>query len=410
MRRCRPMLLPVSTMALGAVFSAVCVAGGEGHRHAADAGSLSSSTSSETPWQLDVRLGYQDVRDPVIPGFLTYDTHIERAGVGVQHLDIGRSFAGSVAGVRTEGRLVLSYHQNEVDIHEAWIRQPIGESAYWQVGQLLADIGQLNALHQHDWTFNDTPLYQRALWGGQVSEGAGRLAWQSRLSERWFLESGASLMATEQQQTEKASGAGLVNLAFRYRSPGVNARFKTDYYQARVNRRGLSLFNQEGALHSHGTTATEYFDGISHHIVTSLQVQQRSMKGQITLEAEYQRRTDHGDLYSASGQTTDVTAQADLESWGSYVSVAWQLPEGWLPVTLGVRQQWLGSDVVLTQPATDDLNQSVLNQSGELPQGISYLVRWHLNAGSLAVQYNQWSETDIALPEGSLTWQQSVAF
>merc|ERR1711879_678532 len=156
-------------------------------------------------------------------GFLNWNGHSRDAGFGLQHLDVGRSFA--LPSYNVNGKINLSVHQTEVEIHEAWVRHRLSNELDWQIGQVLVDIGQLNARHTHDHTYLDWPLYQRALWGGEMSEATARLAWHQESETRaWRWSSAVSLLSTEQQQTEKASGAGLLNLAIQYQTGGIQAR------------------------------------------------------------------------------------------------------------------------------------------------------------------------------------------
>ena len=390
---------------------------GHDHHHSAEApNSAEASSSAEAstgatgsrPWRLDVQLGYQDVAEPVVPGFLSWNGHRRKAGFALQHLDLGRAFQWSE--YELDGRFTLSLHDNQVELHEAWVRQSLNEQWQWQAGKVLVDIGLQNTRHSHDRTFVDQPLYQNALWGGELSEAAANLSWHQAWSQHWRVSAVAGLLSTEQQQTEKSSGAGLVNLVLSYQNHGLTARFKADVYQAQVNQRGLTLFAFDSNSHTHGSGATEYFDGVMRHQALALEVDWSGNWGTLALASEYQQRTESGELYSAAGQTTDATADAELESWGGYGSLSWRLPDSVVPLELAFRQQWLGSDVALTNPATRDLDNSLLNQQGTLPQGRSYLVRWHRQNGSLALQYNQWDDDNLALPEWIVSGYYGVAF
>lgn len=401
------------TLLLMAVMQASYGWAGSGHEHHHSAETLNSaeastSTAGSRPWRLDVQLGYQDVAESVVPGFLSWNGHRRKAGFALQHLDLGRTFQWSKYDL--DGRFTLSLHDNQVELHEAWVRQSLGEQWHWQAGKVLVDIGLLNARHPHDRTFVDQPLYQNALWGGELSEAAANISWHRSWSRHWRVSAVAGVLSTEQQQTEKASGAGLVNLSVSYQKPGLRARIKADVYQAQVNRRGLTLFAFDSNSHSHGSGATEYFDGVMRHQALALEVDWSGTWGALALASEYQQRTESGELYSAAGQTMDVSADADLESWGGYASLSWCLPDSVVPLELAFRQQWLGSDVVLTNPATRDLDNSLLNQREDLPQGSSYLLKWHRGAGSLALQYNQWDASRLTLPEWVVSGHYGIAF
>lgn len=398
-------LLP--TIALAILPLAVSQAGGnhtnDGHAHSHNA---AASAGDEQLWRMDVQLGYQDVTDPVVPGFLSWESHSQTAGFGLQHLDIGRSFHRD--DLALNGRVNLSVHDGEVELHEAWVRQQLGQTLSWQAGMVLVDIGLINPLHAHSRRFLDAPLYQRALWGGEMSEATVRLEHSIAMTPRWRVSSALSLLSTMQQQTEKASAAGLANLVLAYQGADVQLRLKADYYQAQLNRRGLNLFQAGGATHSHGTSATEYFDGRNRHQSLALEASWQTGIGAVLLTSEYQQRTEEGELYSAAGQTTDVTADANLDSWGSFVSVGWRMDT--VPVTVAVRQQWLGSDVELTNPASRDLEQSLLNHTDAEPEATSYLLTYRLGQGSLGVQLNDWQQTGLDLPEWLLSWRYGVTF
>ena len=398
-------LLP--TLALAILPLTVSHAGGN-HTSDGDAHSHNgaASTGDEKRWRMDVQLGYQDVTDPVVPGFLSWESHSQPAGFGLQHLDVGRSF--NLDDLALNGRVNLSWHDGDVELHEAWVRQQLGESLSWQAGMVLVDMGIINPLHVHSRTFLDAPLYQSALWGGELSEASARFEHRMALTNHWRVSSALSLLSTTRQQTEKASGAGLANLALEYQRFALQLRLKADYYQARLNKRGLNLFQTDSASHSHGSAATEYFDGISRHQSLAFEATWRTDSGALLLKSEYQQRREVGELYSAAGQTTDVTADAHLDSWGGFVSLAWRMNS--VPLTVAVRQQWLGSDVELTNPATRDLEQSLLNHTGDEPEAVSYLLRYRLGQASFGVQWSDWRQTGLALPQWRVSWRYGVSF
>mgnify|MGYP003663336582 FL=1 len=378
-----------------------------GHQH--ETAAAGETGQDRTPWQLDVVMGYQKTATPLIAGFLPYDGHYRSAGFGLQHLDIGRSFRLPDQGVY--GQVVVSRHSSSTDIHEAWIGH---RSGAWQLqaGQQLVDLGWLNRLHSHDRLFVDLPLMYQAMWGGEWSEAEVRLGYQ-RLdldsnSGLWQWHSALSLLGTSQMNTARDGVAAMVTTAVSARYGQWQHAIKLDVYGAEVGRRGMQLFSTSTATHSHGSTATEYFDGGIGHIAMGLSSEWDNTWGRWRLQGEYQQRQEKGDLSSAAGQTTDASAVLDLRSWGSYLDLSWQQSR----LAAGVRWQTLGSDVGLSRVSGDDLADSILNHQSRSPSYLNMLIAWRLpwQGSKLRLQYNVPLTDALALPRIQLQWLYSVAF
>ncbi|MDP2609840.1 MULTISPECIES: hypothetical protein [unclassified Oceanobacter] len=374
---------------------------GHQHGHAA----ASESGDNATPWQLDVMMGYQNMSSPVIAGFLPYDTHYLSAGVSLQHVDIGRSF--QLPDQHLYGRAVLSYHSSSTEVHEAWLGHQAGN---WEMraGQQLVDIGWLNRLHGHSRRFAELPLVYQALWGGEWSEGEARLAYQGQWSEHWQWRTTASVLGTSQMATTDDGSAAMITAQVGTRYGQWQHLFKLDVYGAEVGQRGMQLFATSSESHTHGSTATEYFDGQVSHIALGWSGEWKNTLGVWQLQGEYQQRQEEGDLSSADGQTTDASAALDLRSWGAYLDLSWQQRT----LEAGLRWQMIGSDVALSELSSDDLEDSILNHEDRSPSYLNMLVAWHLPlpGSKLRLQYNVPLADALALPRTQLQWVHSVAF
>lgn len=427
-------------LALAGLLSAVCALlanmaqAGSGTGHHSDPDAL---------WQLDVRLGWRDVESEPLPGFLPYEQHVSADGFGLDHLDLTRAIRpslrpsghGGQQWTPAFGRISLSQHEGELELSEAWLAVSHG-NAEWSMGQQLVDVGWQNGRHLHELSFVDRPRVYQALWGADYSEPMIRYQDWGQLASQWEWQFQSALLSTQQMNTQQASGAGLLSLTVgwhsrssdsgmaragktTHRPSGWQVKARLDAYQAAVHRRALDLFD-DGEDHSHGgaSESNEYFDGKSRHWILGFSTGWHQNGRGWTLDGEYQRRRDWGQLGSQSTETTNAAATLDLTGWGSWVALVGHYRR----TELGVRWQQLGSDVQLTDLATGDLESSVLNHQSTEPEFINWLFSYRLppvsvfsGSGSeskLLVEFTQvigvWARKEDS--GWVLLWQQSQRF
>jgi len=359
-----------------------------------------SSAAASYDWALDIMLSYRDQPAAVARGFLPINGHSENAGLNLQHVDISRDFRWNDRwNNKQTARVTLSSHDDGAEVDEAWATQTFGA---WSLrfGQQRLDLGLRNALHEHNWTMISPTLVNQVFWGGQTAEAGINLQHESQQGNWWFRQQLGGF-STSLFETNGASAAALASSVLGYRNAGRLAGIKLDLYHANLQDRGLNLFSLNPQQHSHGSTATEFFDGHLPQFGLSLFVHQSITAGTFSFESEYQQRQERGALRSAAGQTTDATANLKLDRWGGYAEASYKANNG---LIAAVRHEWLGSDVELSEVASSDLTTSVLNQAGGDPQRQIMLLGYRFNdQGNTTVKY-QWQQQNSWL-RGSAQWQ-----
>lgn len=358
----------------------------------------------EYDWAMDILLAYRDQPAPVARGFLVPAGHGQQAGFALQHLDISRNFSWQPG---QQARVTASSHDGSAVLDEAWSQW---KANAWTVrfGQQMPDVGLQNAQHEHAWTMIGSSLLDEVFWGGQFSEAGINIS--HRMGKRWRLLSQAGIYSARQFAATDDSAALLLSLTASYHPGDFTLGIKADAYHANLQGRGLNLFSVNTQSHSHSSSYTEYFDGHLNQVGAGLFARYPSTAGELALTAEYQARTDSGELRSATGQTTDASASLELDSWGGYVQLAWHGTSG---LILAARHEYLGSDVGLTNLASSDLENSVLNNQGEDPQRSSWLLGYRLqDAGNTVVKYQRQQQNSwlSQAAEWQLLIQQSYRF
>ncbi|MCD8520866.1 MAG: hypothetical protein LRY66_06920 [Saccharospirillaceae bacterium] len=359
-----------------------------------------SATPAPYDWALDIMLSYRDQPAAVARGFLPVNGHRESAGLNLQHVDISRDFRWNDRWNNQQtARVTLSSHDDGAEIDEAWATQTYGN---WSLrfGQQRLDLGLRNALHEHNWTMISPTLVNQVFWGGQTAEAGINLQHDAQQGHWWFRQQLGGF-STTLFDTNAASAAALASSVLGYRSETRLMGIKLDLYHASLQDRGLTLFALNPQQHSHGNTATEFFAGHLTQFGLSLFMHQSITAGTLTFETEYQQRQERGALSSAAGQTTDATANLQLDSWGGYAEAGFKANNG---LMAALRHEWLGSDVDLSEVASSDLASSVLNQAGDDPQRQIMLLGYRFNdQGNTTVKY-QWQQQNSWL-RGSAQWQ-----
>lgn len=366
------------------------------------------SMDPNSPWAVDIVIGYQDSVRPVPLGFLPASSHTEAAGMSLRHVDIARSFFLEEHGVYS--RVTIAAHGDEVAVDEAFAMKTLAPAWTLTVGQVMPSLGLYNNQHEHRWRLNDLPLVYTAMWGGQLSEGAVLVSWSLDHESSWALTQKVGLYSTHAFDTQGNSGAVLWNNQFTYQAGSLSASVFTDVYFASLNDRGMNVFSTDPTQHSHNSTYADVFDGTLWHVSTSVSLGWHSAYGELVLNSEYQTRRDDGVLSSAQGETLDASGDINLESWGAFSELSWTGHSGLL---LAVRQQTLGSQVELNNLASNDLETSVLNNPEGTINGQSWMLGYRFaDSGTtkIKVQFNDVSGWAGDGPQWSVALQQGYRF
>lgn len=401
----RALLTPLQRNLMPNFAKWLLIATGMGVSQLAAAHGAAMSKTGQGSWQLDTLLSYSDTSEPVLRGVLPQQRHYDQPGLRLKHLDVSRDFYLSDP-MALKGLISLGYHGDELELEQAWL-QPQWQSWKIKVGQLLPDIGWLNQRHSHALMITDRPLVYKAMWAGQSSEAGVSADFDYyAASGNWHVST--SVLTTQERNTRGNSGALLTSVSWQRQFNTLVLSAKADVYWASLQQSGLQLFT-EGASHSHGDNATEFFTGHTLHGGLALKLHWNTLAGQWTVLAEQQLRRETGALSSAAGQPLDAQADLELNATGQYLQVGWQsAQQQW---QLALRYDTFDSDLDLTRVNGRDLQQSLLNHQNEQPSVLTLAASRALWPGSrLHLQWYEALSYGDDLPTWQLLLQQSARF
>jgi len=366
--------------------------------------------NSNNGWQADADLVYRSKSHPNTLGFLSTNQHEKTAGLKLEHFDL--SYQSDLSNLTTQkdvknasGKVSISYHSNNFEITEAWLKNKWFNSLELKAGKYLPRIGFLNHQHEHHYAFQQAPLINRVYWGDQISEAGAELSYTVGNQNIHLL------------QTFNVLGGSHINskqdtLAYLYQAEGsfnfdrLSVTLLGSYYQTTVEDRGLVLFNLSNTTHTHSNSQfNEYFDGDIKHITAGLKLAYRSSIGTWQLQTEYAQRNEEGRLYN----TTTNLADLDLQSNGMYQQITWQSPNK--KYQAGVRYNYLYSDATVSNASDNSLDDSRLNNQDQTPQMVSLLLGYQFSDSQklkiIASDNIDWKEYSQRF---EIHYQQSIQF
>ncbi len=244
--------------------------------------------------------------------------------------------AGARLGGSARAQLNLAWHDNKVEVEEAWLQAlGLGNGFTLKGGRFLSGIGYLNEQHSHAWDFADAPLMSKALFGEHFAQDGLQLKWVA--PTELFVELGA-----EVGRGNAFPGAGSKGAAAFFAHAG------DDVGLSHAWRAGLSWLDsrakgREGHFEDTDPLGPNEvagrFSGRSRTVAADFvwkwapdgNPRYRNFK----IQAEVFRRTESGDLACVSDVATSPClgglALGSLRSvqTGGYVQAVWQFMPQW---------------------------------------------------------------------------------
>jgi hypothetical protein len=262
-------------------------------------------------------------QDPVnyrLQGFIPPEGEI---GPGQRSFNLGESELTLAANIdpRFAGQLTFALSaENEVEVEEAYVRtRALGGGFNLKAGRFLSGIGYLNGRHAHTWDFADAPLGYQAFFGGQYKPDGVQARWLAPTDT--FIEVGAELgngrSFPGNDRNKNGVGAG-----------SVFVHAGDDIGSSSSWRAGLSLLRTGSTDRAFDDAVPAAFAGRSTIIVADA-VYKWAPNGDpsrrnLTLQAEYLRRKETGELSSAGLADYFRSTQS-----GWYAQAVYQFLPGW---------------------------------------------------------------------------------
>ncbi|WP_419812720.1 hypothetical protein [Bacterioplanoides sp.] len=397
------------TPSLLLVSPAVLASGGHGTSDISD-------DSASSGWQADINLSYREENGPNMLGFIPTNSHQQEAGLSLDHADISyqsdlpTEFAGSRISDRQIGRIALSYHSDDVELSEAWLENRWdAHNLRLTTGQYLPRIGFLNHVHQHAQTLIQSPLMNKVYWGDELSEAGVRLEWLPKLGKQLMdiqLRHSLNILGGDHLNSNDNTLAALYQLEASQQLGALQVTALINGYYTNVSDRGLFLFDLSNNTHVHTNSGyTEFFDGDILHLGAGLKLRYQSEFGDFNYQGEYAQRDEEGRLYNDTTNLADIT----LNSHGQYQQVWWTSPaQQW---QLGLRFDYLYSDVEVANTSDNALDDSRLNNNDETPKRLSWMASWLFGAQQrLQMIYSDGPDWDAYPAQLEVHLQQSFRF
>lgn len=270
--------------------------------------------------------------------------------------DDSELIAAAQFGSGLRGQLNLAWHDNKVDVEEAWFQAiGIGRGFTLKGGRFLSGFGYLNEQHAHAWDFADAPLMSKALFGEHYAQDGLQLKWVA--PTELYLEFGA----------EYGRGGGFP-ASHRKGATALFAHVGDDVGLSHAWRAGLSWLGtraKDRETHFEDTDplgpneVAGRFTGRSRTVAADFvwkwapdgNAKYRNFK----FQAEFFRRTESGDLACVSELVTSPClgglGLGNLRSsqTGGYAQAVWQFMPQW---RVGYRFDWLNPGSKRYDPAT----------------------------------------------------------
>ena len=284
-----------------------------------------------------------------ITGFLPADSHGHGHGDGgtTRGLTLDQTELVMSANVDRyfRGYVNLAFIDEEVELEEAWFQTlGLGHGFSLKGGRFLSGIGYQNERHPHAWDFYDTSLMYQALFGTHLIHDGLQAKWVAPLET--FLEFGV----------EAARGQNFPGTDNDKRGVGTWAAFAhigDDVGTSHSWRAGLShvrakpedrdgeiedLWDDEADLAFTGSSRAWVAD-----FVWKWAPEGNPTQRNLTLQAEYFRRTERGEMECEDGSCIGESGDYRARQSGGYAQGVYQFMPRW---RVGYRYDRLLSDSV----------------------------------------------------------------
>ncbi len=329
---------------------------------------------------------YSSDAPPDMPGFLLAGEGLPSAGLSLAETEL--AMEANVDDLFHAWTTIAVGEDDSVGVEEAYINTlSLPEGFALKFGRFFSDIGYQNHQHAHAWEFVDAPLVYRALLGGQFGDDGAQLRWVAPLPV--FLEVGVELFrgAAFPGGGERRDGIPGKS-AFVHVGDDLGTswsyRLGASYLATNAEDRRTGE-NQETSFSGHSRVA-----GVD--LIAKWAPDGNAKQRNAVLQAEFFRRTEHGELVSDPDGSADASAY-DGRQWGFYAQGVYQFIPQW---RAGVRYDRVHADNKLENPAPET-SLALLASAGTDPQRWSAMVDWsHSEFSRVRLQYSR----DASRPNG----------
>ena len=263
----------------------------------------------------------QDPANYRLQGFMPPQGEV---GPGQRSFNLGESELTLAANIDPlfAGQLTFALSaENEVAVEEAYVQtRALGGGFNLKAGRFLSGIGYLNGRHAHTWDFADAPLGYQAFFGGQYKPDGVQARWLAPTDT--FIEVGAELgngrSFPGNDRNKNGIGAG-----------SVFVHAGDDIGSSASWRAGLSMLRTGSTDRAFGDDGLPAAFGGHSTLAMADAVYKWAPNGDpsrqnLTLQAEYLRRKETGELSSAGLADYFRSTQS-----GWYAQGVYQFLPGW---------------------------------------------------------------------------------
>jgi hypothetical protein len=243
------------------------------------------------------------------------------------------------------GYLNLAFIDEEVEVEEAWFQTlGLGHGFSVKGGRFLSGIGYQNELHPHAWDFYDTSLMYQALFGTHLIHDGLQAKWIAPLDT--FLEFGVeaargqNFPGTDNDKRGVGTWAAFAHIgddvgtSHSWRAGLSHVRAKPEDRDGEVE----DLWDDEADLALTGNSRAWIAD-----FVWKWAPEGNPTQRNLTLQAEYFRRTERGEMECEDGACTGEEGDYRARQSGWYAQGVYQFMPRW---RVGYRYDRLQSDSV----------------------------------------------------------------
>lgn len=243
------------------------------------------------------------------------------------------------------GYVNLAFIDDEVEVEEAWFQTlGLGHGFTVKGGRFLSGIGYQNERHPHAWDFHDTSLMYQALFGTHLIHDGLQAKWVAPLET--FLEVGVeaargqNFPGTDNDQHGVGTWAAFVHLgddvgnSHSWRAGLSHVRAKPEDRDGELK----DLWDDEADLALTGNSRAWIAD-----FVWKWAPEGNPTQRNLTLQAEYFRRTERGEMECEDGSCIGEAGDYSARQSGWYAQGVYQFMPRW---RVGYRYDRLQSDSV----------------------------------------------------------------
>lgn len=284
-----------------------------------------------------------------LTGFLPADSHGHGHGDGgtTRGLTLDQTELVLSANVdrHFRGYVNLAFIDEEVELEEAWFQTlGLGHGFSLKGGRFLSGIGYQNELHPHAWDFHDASLMYQALFGTHLIHDGLQAKWVAPLET--FLEFGVEAARGQNfpGTDDDRRGVGTWT-AFAHVGDDVGTshswRAGLSHVRAEPEDRDGELedrWDEEAELAFTGSSRTWIAD-----FVWKWAPEGNPTQRNLTLQAEYFRRTERGAMECEAGSCSGEEGDYRARQSGWYAQAVYQFMPRW---RVGYRYDRLQSDTL----------------------------------------------------------------